>query len=91
MEDGFGKSAPTSARKVGAFALPLDGPAKIVLADCVLSDPVSVPDVEIGLPLTENMEGNAKLTDVTVPVVDKMQVHDDPPHVKTPPVTGQLW
>jgi hypothetical protein len=44
-----GKSAKTKERKVGCAGIPLDGPAKTVLADCVLSVKVNVPAVVTGL------------------------------------------
>ena len=65
----MGKSAVTSERKVGVAALPLVGPLQILLAAWVANDPVNVPLVVIGLPETEKIPGNAKATEVTVPVV----------------------
>src|SRR5919198_1895549 len=47
-----GRSLPWSARKSGAAALPLAGPAKTVLAVCVASVSARVPLVVTGLPAT---------------------------------------
>ena len=45
--DARGISADTKDRNVGAAAEPLEGPAKIVLADWVFSAAVSVPEVAV--------------------------------------------
>jgi hypothetical protein len=62
----IGKSAATKALKTG---VPLDpsGAAKTVLAAWLVSVADNVPDVVTGLPVTENMLGSTKPTDVTVP------------------------
>ena len=57
-----------NARKVGAAAAPLLGPANKVLTDWVVSVPVSVPLVVTGEPDTAKMEGSASATEVTEPV-----------------------
>lgn len=57
-----------NARKVGAAAAPLLGPANKVLTDCVVKVPVSVPVVVTGEPDTDMMDGSASATEVTVPV-----------------------
>ena len=67
--EGFGKSAPTSERKVGVAALPVVGPAKTKLALSVDRLIASVPLPVIGEPLTENPVGTVRATLVTVPVV----------------------
>lgn len=54
-------------RKVGAAAAPVVGPANSVLAVCVASVPVSVPDVVTGDPLTVINEGSDNPTLVTEP------------------------
>jgi hypothetical protein len=61
-------SAATNALKVGMAGEPVVGPAKTKFAVCVLRVPVKVPLVVTGLPLTVKMEGNARATEVTVPV-----------------------
>ena len=43
VADGFGRSAPTSARNVGAAAAPVVGPARSVFALCVASVSVTAP------------------------------------------------
>ena len=58
-------SAVVSARKVGAAADPLDGPAKMELTACVVKVPVNVPLPVTGEPETVMIEGSAKATDVT--------------------------
>ena len=58
-------SAVVNARKVGAAAAPLLGPANKVLTDCVVSVPVNVPLLVTGEPDTDMMEGSAKATEVT--------------------------
>lgn len=63
-----GKSAVTNARKVGVAALPVVGPAKTRLADCVASVTANVPVVVIGLPAIAKMLGTVMATLVTVPV-----------------------
>ena len=63
--DNEGISAVTKARKVGAVAAPLLGPAKMRLTACVVRVPVSVPLEVIGEPDTVIIEGNAKATEVT--------------------------
>ena len=62
-----GTSAATRDRNVGAAALPLEGPAKTLLADCVARTPVNVPDTVTGEPLTVIMFGKERATLVTVP------------------------
>lgn len=62
-----GISAPASARKAGAPAVPLAGPAKKVLAASVARPTVNVPDVVIGDPTKLKMEGSASPTLETVP------------------------
>src|SRR6185312_5482778 len=62
-----GMSAETSARNPGAAAIPDVGPAKTVLALCVASVPVIVPEAVTGLPETVKMLGSARPTLVTVP------------------------
>lgn len=57
-----------NARKVGAAAAPLLGPAKMALTDWVVSVPVSVPVVVTGEPDTDMMDGSDKATEVTEPV-----------------------
>ena len=47
-------SAATSARKVGAAAAPVVGPASTVFAVCVFHAIVSVPAVVTGEPVTAN-------------------------------------
>lgn len=60
-------SALTIARNVGAAALPVVGPANIVLAVCVASVPVNVPVPVTGEPLTVMKLGSASPTDETPP------------------------
>jgi len=74
LEDGLGRSAPTNARNVGAEAAPVVGPAHTVLAVCVLSVAVSVPEPVTGLPVTVNIPGMANATLLTVP--EPALVHD---------------
>ena len=71
---GLGRSAPTMERNVGATAPPLVGPAQTKLAACVASDPVSVPAVVTGEPLTVNIPGSDRATLVTEPP-DGQAVH----------------
>lgn len=66
----MGKSAPTKDLKLGVAAAPVVGPDQTKLAFCVANVPVSVPAAVTGLPLTVKILGNAKPTDVTVPVPD---------------------
>ena len=63
----FGTSAATSARNVGVAATPVVGPLNTVLAVCVASVPVNVPEVVTGEPLTVIIDGSDKPTLVTVP------------------------
>ena len=66
----LGKSASTSDRKLGAAALPIAGPAKIVFAFCVASDKDNVPLDVIGDPETVKKEGAVSATLVTPPDPD---------------------
>ncbi len=75
----LGMSAATSARKVGAAALPVVGPAKTRLADCVALVTASVPEVVTGVPETENSAGMVSPTLVTVP-----EPPAAPPSTKSP-------
>jgi hypothetical protein len=63
-----GRSAGAMARKVGAAALPEEGPAKNVLAVCVARTAVSVPAVVTGDPLTVKIAGSDNPTLVTDPL-----------------------
>src|SRR5437016_2366913 len=63
-----GKSAATSARKVGTLAAPVVGPAHTVLAVSVAFVNVNVPVVVTGEPLTINSTGEASATLVTLPL-----------------------
>ena len=58
-------SAVVNARKVGAAAAPLLGPANKVLTDWVVSVPVSVPLLVTGEPDTDIIDGKDKATEVT--------------------------
>ena len=60
-----GMSAVVKARKVGAAAAPLDGPAKTVFTAWVVNAPVSVPLLVTGDPETAMMDGNDNPTEVT--------------------------
>lgn len=60
-----GMSAVVRARKVGAAAAPLDGPAKTVFTAWVVNAPVSVPLLVTGEPETVMIDGSAKATEVT--------------------------
>ena len=57
-----GMSAVVKARKVGAAAAPLDGPAKTVFTAWVVNAPVSVPLLVTGEPETVMMDGSASAT-----------------------------
>ena len=95
LADGLGRSAPTSARKVGDAAAPVVGPAQIVFAVWVLREAVSVPVLITGLFVTVNIPGIDRPTLETVPppaaVQDKLP---DPSVIRTlfsdPLVTGRL-
>jgi hypothetical protein len=68
----FGISAETSPLNVGCAADPVVGPAKTVLAVCVVNVWVSVPEVVTGLPVIVYIgvvEASEKATLVTVPEV----------------------
>jgi hypothetical protein len=60
----FGMSADTRARKVGAAAEPVVGPASTVLADSVFAVTANVPLVVNGDPVTVNQLGIVSPTDV---------------------------
>lgn len=60
-----GKSAVTSALKVGVTAAPVVGPANIVLADWVAKLKAKVPEVVIGDPATVKIDGAVRATLVT--------------------------
>ena len=62
----LGRSAATNERNVGTADAPLTGPAKTVLAVCVVNDPVNVPEPVTGEPVTLNTDtGSASPTLVT--------------------------
>ena len=66
--DGLGRSAPTSARKVGAASGPETGPDQMVLATWVAKVAVRVPEEVIGeTVIVKTAVGKSKPTDVTVP------------------------
>src|SRR5437660_1366838 len=71
------KSAAAIARKVGALAAPVDGPERKVFALCEARVAVRVPVVVTGEPLTTNMAGNDKATDVT-PVFEIVRLPSAP-------------
>ena len=61
--------ASDNVLNVGVNGPPVAGPANTVLLFCVLNVPVKVPVVVTGEPVTVNTDaGNARATDVTVPV-----------------------
>ena len=62
-----GISAATRARKVGAAAEPLAGPANTAFAPCVFNVAVNVPDDVTGLFVTVKILGIDKPTLVTAP------------------------
>jgi hypothetical protein len=68
----FGISAVTSARNVGAPALPF-GAAKTVFADWLANVPVRVPDPVTGELVTVINAGSDNPTEVTVPLVGFVQ------------------
>ena len=69
LEPIEGRSRALMTRKVGVVAPPLVGPAKKVFADWLANDPVSVPVVVTGDPVTvKTLPGRARPTEVTVPV-----------------------
>lgn len=70
----LGMSLAPIARNVGVAAPPLVGPAKNVFAVSVANVIAKVPDVVIGLPVTDRMEGTVSATEVTVPVPAGMSV-----------------
>mgnify|MGYP000724067725 CR=1 FL=1 len=89
VDDKSGMSPATSARNVGAAALPDAGPENTRFAVCVASEPVSVPDVVTGEPVTVNMAGNASDTLVTVPKPENVVgIQDEPDQPKYCPTVA---
>jgi hypothetical protein len=67
------KSVADNCLNVGT-AVPVVGPANTVLAACVENEPVKVPEVVMGEPVTVNtLEGNPKATLVTVPIPEEVE------------------
>lgn len=62
-----GISEFTRGRKIGAAEAPDAGPARIVFALSLANVAASVPEAVTGDPVTLKMEGNDKLTLVTLP------------------------
>ncbi len=62
------------ARNVGAAALPVVGPEKIVLAVWVARVPVNVPEEVIGEPETVIIDGRERATLDTVPATEFARV-----------------
>lgn len=84
-----GKSAVTSERKVGAAFAPVVGPANTKFLAWFARVVVNVPEVVIGEPVTEKMDGMLRPTEVTVPpeIATATQVKLVPSHFKYVSVT----
>ena len=79
-----GKSSVAKERKVGAAFAPEDGPANTKFLAWFARVVVNVPEVVIGEPLTEKMDGMVNPTEVTVPpeIATATQVKLVPSHFR---------
>src|SRR5205823_6759635 len=70
----LGRSAATNARNVGTAAAPDDGPAKTVLAVCVVNVPVNVPIEVTGDPLILNTDAGRESPTLVTPRAGSIQL-----------------